>query len=313
MQGVNALRALEGELARTIRSSGGFKGARVHLVLPERRLFERDREQPRASIVLKVGGELDAGQVRAVRHLVASAVDGLKPERISIVDERGRLLADGAQTEKGGQVALDEKQVAFEGRVKSQIEDIVASVVGQGRTRIQVSAELDMNRVQQTSETFDPESRVVRSTQTRTESQATTEGNGRSPSGTNSPRHKARHRRRPKDASNKNEEIVNYEISKTTRTEVIEGGRVKRLSVAVLVDGIYAKTANGETSYQPRPQEELDRIAALVRIVRGLRRKTRRPDRNRESALCRDAAGGAGRETPFLNLAVQTDEEDICG
>ncbi len=101
VQGVNALRALEGELSRTIRSLSRVQSARVHLVLPERRLFERDREQPRASIVLKVSGELDAGQVRAVRHLVASAVDGLKPERISIVDERGRLLADGAQIGEG--------------------------------------------------------------------------------------------------------------------------------------------------------------------------------------------------------------------
>ncbi len=124
-----------------------------------------------------------------------------------------------------------------------------------------------MNRVQQTSETFDPESRVVRSTQTRTESQATTEGNGQVTVGNELPAAQGATppAAGPKDASNKNEEIVNYEISKTTRTEVVEGGRVKRLSVAVLVDGIYARTANGETSYQPRPQDELDRIAALVR------------------------------------------------
>lgn len=306
VQGVNALRALEGELARTIRSLSRVQSARVHLVLPERRLFERDREQPRASIVLKVGGELDAGQVRAVRHLVASAVDGLKPERISIVDERGRLLADGAQTEKGSQVALDEKQLAFESRVKSQIEDIVASVVGQGRTRIQVSAELDMNRVQQTSETFDPESRVVRSTQTRTESQATTEGNGQVTVGNELPAAQgATPPAGPKDASNKNEEIVNYEISKTTRTEVIEGGRVKRLSVAVLVDGIYAKTANGETSYQPRPQDELDRIAALVRSSVGFDAK--RGDqieivnlRFAEAPLASDAAPALSLVQTFL-------------
>src|SRR5215212_6975520 len=97
VQNINYLRALEGELSRTIRSIGRLEGARVHLVMPERRLFERDREPPRASIVLKLRGELDAAQVRAVRHLVASAVEGLKPERVSIVDEQGQLLADGAQ------------------------------------------------------------------------------------------------------------------------------------------------------------------------------------------------------------------------
>jgi len=266
VQGVNALRALEGELARTIRSLSRVQSARVHLALPERRLFERDREQPRASIVLKVSGELEPGQVRAIRHLVASAVEGLKPERISIVDERGRLLADGAQADSATSVAADEKQVAFERRMRSQVEEIVASIVGQGRTRVQVSAEMDINRIQQTSDTFDPESRVVRSTQTRNETAATTDGNGQVTVGNELPA--ASNNAPPtqqREQSQKSEEVINYEISRTTRTEVVEGGRVKRLSVAVLVDGVYARTAAGEVSYQPRPQEELDRIAALVR------------------------------------------------
>lgn len=266
VQGVNALRALEGELARTIRSLSRVQSARVHLALPERRLFERDREQPRASIVLKVAGELEPGQVRAIRHLVASAVEGLKPERISIVDERGRLLADGAQADAATSVAADEKQVAFERRMRSQVEEIVASIVGQGRTRVQVSAEMDINRIQQTSENFDPESRVVRSTQTRNETAATTDGNGQVTVGNELPA--ATNNAAPaqqREQTQKSEEVINYEISRTTRTEVVEGGRVKRLSVAVLVDGIYARTAAGEVSYQPRPQEELDRIAALVR------------------------------------------------
>jgi flagellar M-ring protein FliF len=271
VQGINALRALEGELARTIRSVSRVQSARVHLVLPERRLFERDREPPRASIALKLAGDLDLSQVRAIRHLVASAVDGLKPERISIVDERGRLLADGAQAESGSPVALDEKQLAFERRIKGQIEDIVASVVGQGRTRVQVAAEMDLNRVQQTSESFDPESRVVRSTQTRNENQATTESSGQVTVGNELPAAQgaAPAAGGPRDASNKTEEIVNYEISKTTRTEVVEGGRVKRLSVAVVVDGIYTKGANGDSAYQPRSQGEIDRITALVRSAMG--------------------------------------------
>src|SRR5688572_29819280 len=124
VQGINHLRALEGELSRTIRSIGRVEGARVHLVMPERRLFERDREPPRASIVLKLRGELDAAQVRAVRHLVASAVEGLKPERVSIVDERGRLLADGAQSDTSAAgLAADEKQATVERRLRTQVEE----------------------------------------------------------------------------------------------------------------------------------------------------------------------------------------------
>jgi flagellar M-ring protein FliF len=279
VQGINHLRALEGELSRTIRTIGRVEAARVHLVMPERRLFERDREPPRASIVLKLRGDLEAAQVRAARHLVASAVEGLKPERVSIVDERGRLLADGAQGDLAATgIAVDEKQANLERRLRGQVEEIVAGVVGPGRARVQVAAERDLNRIESRSESFDPESRVVRSTQTRAENQASA-GNdgpvsvGRELPGANQPVGGA-----SRDTSNKNEEIVNYEISRTTRTEVLEGGRVKRLSVAVLLDGVYAKGAGGETTYQPRPQEEIDRIAALVRTAVGF-------DRNRGDQL----------------------------
>ncbi len=268
VQNINQLRALEGELARTIRALDRVQNARVHLALPERQLFQRERRDARASIVLKVRGELDPGQVRAIRHLVASAVQGLKPERISIVDEAGRLLADGAGEAGDVSAMASEKQLGFESRMRRQIEDIVASVVGRGRARVQVAAEMDFNRIQQTQESFDPESRVVRSTQTRNENnlsndaregQVTVNNELPGANGGQNAQNTAR------EASQKNEETVNYEISKTVRTEVIEGGRVKRLSVAVLVDGMYARGANNQMTYEPRPQEELDRIAALVR------------------------------------------------
>lgn len=275
VQNINHLRALEGELSRTIRSIGRVQGARVHLAIPERRLFDRDREAPRASIALKLAGELEAGQVRAIRHLVASAVEGLKPERVSIVDERGRLLADGAQGEGAlGGVAVHEKQAGLERRLRGHIEEIMAGIVGSGRSRVQVAAELETNRVETRSDTFDPESRVVRSTQTRAENQVSGQAEGAVTVANELPGAQAQGANGSRDASNKNEEIVNYEISRTTRTEVQEGGRLRRLSVAVLIDGTYARNAAGETVYQPRPPEELERIAALVRSAIGY-------DRNR--------------------------------
>jgi flagellar M-ring protein FliF len=270
VQNINHMRALEGELSRTIRSISRVQAARVHLVIPEKRLFERDREPPRASIALKLAGELDAAQVRAIRHLVSSAVDGLKPERVSIVDERGRLLADGAQSDNGAGLGIEERQVGIERRLKLQIEDIVASIVGHGRARVQVSASLDVNRIESRSETFDPESRVVRSSQNRTEASTTSEGGGAVSVGNELPGAQAgQGGNTPRDNSQKNEEVVNYEISKTTRTEVLEGGRVKRLSVAVLVDGTYTRGANGEVTYQPRSNEDLERIGQLVRTAAG--------------------------------------------
>lgn len=273
VQNINHLRALEGELSRTIRSIGRVQAARVHLVIPEKRLFERDREPPRASIALKLAGELDPAQVRAVRHLVASAVDGLKPERVSIIDERGRLLADGAQGEQGliG-LGLDERQTAIEKRIKTQVEDIVASIVGQGRARVQVSALLDSNRIESRSETFDPESKVIRSSQNRTENSASNEAqNGAVTVGNELPgaQQQGQNAQNQREVSAKNEEVVNYEISRTTRTEVLEGGRVKKLSVAVLVDGTYSRGQGSELSYQPRSAEELNRINQLVRTAVG--------------------------------------------
>ena len=276
VQNINHLRALEGELSRTIRSIGRVQAARVHLVIPERRLFERDREPPRASIALKLAGDLDNAQVRAIRHLVSSAVDGLKPERVSIVDERGRLLADGAQGEQGMVgVALDERQGAIERRIKAQVDDIVASIVGPGRARVQVSAVLDTNRIESRSETFDPESKVIRSSQNRTEASASNEQREGVTVGNELPgaqQNQGQQQGAQRDTSSKNEEVVNYEISRTTRTEVQEGGRVRKLSVAVLVDGIYSTQGN-EVSYQPRPPEELERISQLVRTAVGFDRQ----------------------------------------
>ena len=270
VQGINQMRALEGELSRTIRSIARVQAARVHLAIPERRLFERDREAPRASIVLKTRGELGADQVQAIRHLVASAVQGLTTDRVSIVDERGRLLAGAGSGEVASAAMAEDRRTGIERRLRSQLEEILAGIVGVGHSRVQVAAELDLNRIESRQESFDPESRVVRSSQTRGESAATSSSEGQVSVGNELPG--ARDQAAapsPRDSSSKTEEVVNYEISRVTRTEVSEPGRIKKLSVAVVVDGTYAKGASGETTYQPRTKEDLDRIGALVRSAVG--------------------------------------------
>src|ERR1700723_909304 len=177
VQNINHLRALEGELSRTIKAIDKVQAARVHLVLPERPLFAREAPEPSASIVVRVRGALEAPQIRAIRHLVASAVNGLKPQRVSIIDEAGQLLADGAGGEQDNTVA-DERRNSFEKRLRNEVEGIVSSVVGSGRARVQLSADFDYNKITQTSDKFDPEGRVLRSSQTREESSATAETNG---------------------------------------------------------------------------------------------------------------------------------------
>jgi flagellar M-ring protein FliF len=281
VQNIDAVRALEGELARTIRTLDSVEDARVHLVMPERPLFSRDKVEPSASIVLRVRGALQPGQVRAIRHLVATAVNDLRPQRISIVDEAGNLLADGASDDPNGGIGADERQIAFENRLRKQVEGIVTSIVGPGHSEVQVNADFDFNRITQTSDKFDPDGRVVRSSQTREETSDTGQGNSNEVTVGNEIPQAAQTQTpataqaapSPRDASRKTEETVNYEISKTTKTEVIEGGRVKRLSVAVLVDGTYGKNDKGEVVYKPRSKEEIDQIAALVRSAIGFDQK----------------------------------------
>jgi flagellar M-ring protein FliF len=273
VQNINHLRALEGELARTIRAIDRIQAARVHLVLPERPLFSRETPEPSASIVVRVRGSLEPQQIRAIRHVVASAVSGLKPQRVSIVDEAGQLLADGATGDADNTIG-DERRAGFEKRMRNQVEAIVSSVVGAGRARVQLSADFDYNKITQTSDRFDPEGRVLRSSQTREESSATADNSGQVTVNNELPGNQNKdNAAAPRDQSKKTEETNNYEISRTTKTEVTEAGRVNRISVAVLVDGSYSKNDKGEMVYQERSKEQLDRIAALVRSAIGFDQK----------------------------------------
>lgn len=274
VQNINRVRATEGELSRTIRSLRNVVTARVHLVLPKRELFNREKREPSASIVIKVRGELDGGQIKAIQHLAASAVDGLKPSRVSIVDETGKLLASGSGSMgQAGATELEERNRAFEQRMRNEIEGIVSSIVGNGRVRVRVSAEMDYSKITETTDLYDPDGQVVRSTQTREESaSATTPSSNDAVSVANElPAANAQPGTtgNQQESSNKSEEVVNYEISHTKKTEVAEGGRIKRLSVAVLVDGVYQKDTQGALSYAPRPQEQLEQISTLVRSAIG--------------------------------------------
>lgn len=279
VQNLNHLRALEGEMARTIRSIDRVENARVHLVLPEREVFSRERQEPSASIALKLkGGQpLTREQVSAIQYLVSSGVNGLQPGRVSIVDEHGNLLAsgDGNQNAAALNASYDERNIAYERRMREEIERIVESIVGPEKARVRVTAEMDFNRMTRTSERFDPEGQVVRSTQTVEESSSSSDvvSNDGVTVGNNIPDANFGAGETPasgtKDASSRLEETVNYEISSVTETEVLEAGRVERISVAVLVDGVYGTDENGNQTYKTRSQEDLNKIASLVRTAIG--------------------------------------------
>jgi flagellar M-ring protein FliF len=271
VQQVNHLRALEGELARTIGSIAQIKSARVHLVIPQRELFSRDKPQPSASIILVQRGAIDRSQVVAIQHLVAAAVPGLKPAAVSVVDEQGNLLARGTDDRSANPVGAEEMRLAYENRMRRSIEELLQRSLGYGKIRAEVTAEMNFDRITTNSETYDPDGQVVRSTQTVEEQSDSTEGAADAVTVANNlpdpTLQDAASQSRSTTA--RTEETVNYEITKTVETHVSEAGTVRRLSVAVLVDGIYSTAEDGTLTYEPRSGEELEKIAKLVRSAVG--------------------------------------------
>jgi flagellar M-ring protein FliF len=270
VQNINHLRALEGELARSIQTIEGIQAARVHLVIPERQVFSRDDQQPSASVVLKTAGRMDRGQVQAIQHLVAAAVAAMSADRVAIVDDHGNLLAGG--DDKSGPDALarnqDEDTTNYENSLRQRIEAIVTSVVGAGHVQVQVAADINYNHTQTTSESYDPDSKVVRSTQTVEQNATNTSGGTNAVSVANALPGGAANSGggdSTKDQSGRTEETTNYEISKTVKTSTVDGGDVKKVSVAVVVDG----SGESAATYKPRSAAEMAQITALVKSAMG--------------------------------------------
>ena len=218
------------------------KAARVHLVLPKRELFRREKVEPSASVTLRMygGRRLDQRQVAAIQHLVAASVPGLQPDRITLVDDRGTLLVRGGEIAPGEGLATraEDYRIAYETRLKNVIEQLLERSLGAGRVHAEVNADMDFDQVTMTEETFDPEGQVVRSTQSIEEESQLSERDrdGNVTVGNNLPNANAgdQDAERTNDENTvRTEETVNYEISRTVRNHTQVGGRVKRLSVAV--------------------------------------------------------------------------------
>lgn len=275
VQNINQVRALEGELARTIGALEQIRNARVHLVLPQRELFSRESRAASGSVFLSLrpGAQLSPEQILAIQSLVASAVPDMKAETVAVIDSNGKLLAKGGEDGTANvPMKAEELRRAYETRMTGSIEDILGRIVGYGHVRANVTAELNFDRITTAEELFDPESAVVRSSQTTEENnleRTPPENNVSVQNNLPSVSSDVLASPAPTMEGNKVEEVTNYEISKTVRNTVRETGEIKRLSVAVLVDGTYTTAEDGTKTYQPRPQEELDRITTLVRSAIG--------------------------------------------
>ena len=278
VQNVNLIRALEGELARTIRSFDNIDAARVHLVLPRRELFTRETRKPSASVVIRTRGgrRVEPNQVRAIQHLVASATDGLSINRISLVDDAGNLLAraqDDNPDGTAGDDTVSEIRLAAEGRLRNSIERLLERTVGRGMVRAEVSVDLNYDRITENEEVFDPDGQVVRSTQTVDENSSNVDRDDAPVTVANNlPQAQAGQDTSGASSTSQNsrtEETTNFEISKSITTRVREFGAVERLTVAVLVDGNRSVDEDGTLNYAPRNEEELQQLEALVRNAVG--------------------------------------------
>ncbi len=278
MQNVNLVRALEGELARTISSIGTVKKARVHLVMPRRELFSREKQEPSASVVLQMRGpvRLTNEQVAAVQHLVASAVPQLTPNRISIVDNKGSLLSSGFESTDpiaGRQSKVDARRRRIEGEMARTIEELLEKTVGFARVRAEVSLDMNFDRVSTQTEEYNPDGQVVRSTNSVEETANSKDSEGEPPIsvGTNLPDPNLGTGDTASRTENQNrtEETTNFEISKTVTNHIREGGEIEKLSVAVLVDEVQLLNEDGELISQKRTEEEMRLLATLVRSAIG--------------------------------------------
>jgi flagellar M-ring protein FliF len=272
-QNINMVRALEGELSRTIRSIEGVEGARVHLVLPRREPFTREQVDPSASVVLHMRGRrLQPGQVIAIQNLIAASVPSMKPAQVAIIDERGTMLASG-QDDAGAMAASTQEEMrkAEERRLAQSIETLLERTVGPGKVRAEVVAEMDFNRTVTNRESYDPEGQVLRSSTTTEETASSNDTVEGVSVAQNLPDGTLNQNGGPTSQTeeHRTEETVNYEITKIVTNEIKEAGQVRRLSVAVMVDGVTGTDANGDKTWEPRSEEEMNKINALVRSAMG--------------------------------------------
>lgn len=273
VQNINLIRALEGELSRTIRSVDNIKSARVHLVMPKREMFSREEQQPSASVIIKTadGRQLGLRSIQSIQKLVAAAVPKLSVENIAIVDSAGNLLTGNYESPEAMSAANNEViRLEQERKIAMKVQNLLENSLGEGSVRAQVNLEMNFDQVVTNEEIYDPDSQVVRSQTSVTEEGVNNAFEVPVSVAQNIPNADLTNNNGGSYSNNsRTEEVMNYEISKIVRNKVKNNGEIKRLSVAVLVDGVYEKGEDGQKVYRPRTAEEMEKITALVKSAVG--------------------------------------------
>ncbi len=273
-------------------------------------MFQAEAGEPTATVVVGVGGRaLTGDQVQAIRNVVASAVTGMKPEKVTVTDTANRTLAAGTEGSGFSTASADEAKGQAESQLQARIQDLVEGVVGVGAARVTVSADIDHSRSTTQEQSYDPDGQVVRSTSTNgAESRDTTgAADGGATATNNIPGGEAPNVTPLGSTETTTGETTNYEISNTTTTTVKEAGEVKKLSVAVALDGKLTPPASGEGEpvYAPRTPAEITQIEDLVKAAmgfdagRGDQVKVTNVRFNRDALV---TAGGEDGGNPLLNF-----------
>lgn len=276
---INLMRATEGEIAKSIKTIQGVQSARVHLVIPKKELFATEKQLPSASIVIKMKGasRLSVNQVLSIQHLVASAVPGLTLDHISIIDDKGTLLAKGQDSSDSVDAGSNQQEIlnSYENKLSRSIESLLERTVGSGKVRAEVTAEMDFDKITSTSVDYNPDGQVARSQQSINEGSNTNEASAVDGTSAQNAQNEGSNQggTQSKNQDNRSEENYTYEISNTTKTHVKETGGIKRLSIAVLLDGSYTKDKAGKDVYTPRSNKEIAELTDLVKTAVGFQEK----------------------------------------
>lgn len=280
VQKLNYQRALQGELSRTIAQLTGVEQARVHLVIPEKSLFKDNEKPATASIVLKMKSNraLRDSEVQGVVHLVSASIEGMDPEHVTILDSRGKILSKGGG---GGDAttrmtsAMQETQRTYERNVEERLQSLLDRIVGGGKSVARVTASFDFKQVERLEEKFDPESIAVRSEQRTEEKGSSTTAAAGVPGVQTNLGRTAPGAGATSGGGSKNDETLNYEVSRSTAKIIEPVGALSKISIAVLVDGKYESPAAvkegqvAKAKYLPRSPDELQKIETLVKSAVG--------------------------------------------
>lgn len=293
VQKINYTRALQGELTRTVSEFPSVESARVHLVIPQRSLFIEDRQAPSASVVLKLnnpGSKPDQKEINAILNMMIMAVEGLDKQHVSITDNGGKVLYQPEEDSLAGtNVTQMEHRIQMQRNLERRIEELLQPLFGSGKVIAKVNADMDYSQRTIRREIFDPEKTAVRSEQRSEESQQ-----GRANLEAGAPDVNMRSDGIVGSVSNQNgtreTRTTNYEINKEEQQIVSNVGDLRRLTVAVIIDGTYEKV-DGAWSFVPRKDEELEQVRQLVSNAVGL-------DKTRGDALEVSSAPFTGSEPP---------------